>query len=210
MWMSHPPTTRNDWSRWTCVHHNGRMSDVGVVGRNVRRLRTERQLSLGALAGRAGLAKQTLANLETGRGNPTVETLLAVSRALGVGATWLLTEWGSPVIVHRSGEAEWGEVPGGRRRDLDQIFGTGEVISSLVELTASAPPSPALAPGTLLHAYVVSGRVVAGPVEDQHRLSAGDFIRFPGDVPHLLGANSSTATVHLVTTVPRVQQFGGR
>jgi transcriptional regulator with XRE-family HTH domain len=31
------------------------MSDVGVVGRNVRRLRTERRLSIGALAARAGL-----------------------------------------------------------------------------------------------------------------------------------------------------------
>lgn len=183
------------------------MSDVGVVGRNVRRLRTERHLSLGALARSAELAKQTLANLESGRGNPTVETLLAVARALGVGPTWLLAEWGSPVIVHRSGTADWSDVPGGRRRDLDQIFGTGQVISSLVELSGPTTPAPAREPGTLLHAYVVSGQVVAGPVEDQHRLDAGDFIRFPGDVPHVLGAASRAATVHLVTTVPRVQQF---
>jgi quercetin dioxygenase-like cupin family protein len=54
---------------------------------------------------------------------------------------------------------------------------------------------------------VVAGVVLAGPVEDQHRLSAGDFIRFPGDVPHVLGAASPPATVHLVTTEPRVQQF---
>src|SRR5687767_4920008 len=183
------------------------MSDVGVAGRNVRRLRTERHLSLGALARSGELAKQTLANLESGRGNPTVETLLAVARALGVGPTWLLAEWGSPVIVHRSGTADWSDVPGGRRRDLDQIFGTGQVINSLVELSGLADPSPAREPGTLLHAYVVSGQVVAGPVEDQHRLDAGDFIRFPGDVPHVLGAASRAATVHLVTTVPRVQQF---
>jgi DNA-binding XRE family transcriptional regulator len=178
-----------------------------VVGRNVQRLRTERQLSLGALAGRAGLAKQTLANLETGRGNPTVETLLAVARALGVGATWLLAEWGSPVVVHRADGAGWTDVTGGRRRGLDQIFGTGQVVTSLLSLTGPGTPSPALAPGTLLHAFVIAGTVVAGPVEDQHRLSAGDFIRFPGDVPHVLGTPSPPATVHLVTTVPRVQQF---
>jgi transcriptional regulator with XRE-family HTH domain len=116
------------------------MSDVGVVDRNVRRLRTERQLSIGALATRAGLAKQTLANLESGRGNPTVETLLAVSRALGVGATWLLTEWGSPVVVHRADGAGWTEGTGGRRRDLDQIFGTGQVLSSLLQLTRPGTP----------------------------------------------------------------------
>jgi transcriptional regulator with XRE-family HTH domain len=186
------------------------MTDVGVVGRNVRRLRTERQFSLGALATRAGLAKQTLANLESGTGNPTVETLLAVSRALGVAATWLLTEWGSPVLVHRSGDAQWEDEPDGRRRRLDDIFGTGQVLTALVELTAPAPVLPALAPGTLLHAFVVSGHVWAGTVDDRHRLTAGDFIRLPGDVPHLLGATRGVATVHLVTTVPRVQQFTGR
>ena len=183
------------------------MSDAGLVGRNVRRLRTERQLSLGALAQRSGLAKQTLANLESGTGNPTIETLLAVSRALGVSATWLLAEWGSPVIVQRSGNATWEEGRGSRRRRLDDIFGTGDVQSSLLELTAAAEPLPGQAPGTLLHAFVISGRVLAGTVDDQHRLAAGDFIRFPGDVPHVLGAVGATATVHLVTTVPRVQQF---
>jgi transcriptional regulator with XRE-family HTH domain len=186
------------------------MSDAGVVGRNVRRLRAERQMTLGGLAARAGLAKQTLANLESGRGNPTIETLLTVARALGVGATWLLTEWGSPVLVHRSSEAEWEDGPGGRRRGLDDIFGTGQVTTSLVELPAPAPTLPGLAPGTLLHAYVISGRVVAGTMDDRHRLTSGDFIRFPGDVPHVLGASSGVATVHLVTTVPRVQQFATR
>jgi transcriptional regulator with XRE-family HTH domain len=183
------------------------MSDVSVVGRNVRRLRTERQLSLGALATRAGLAKQTLANLESGRGNPTVETMLSVSRALGVGPTWLLTEWGSPVVVQRGGNAAWLDGPGGRRRSLDQIFGTGEVVTALLELAAPATTAEPLSPGTLLHAYVISGRVLAGTLDDQHRLTAGDFIRFPADVPHLLGASSGTAVAHVVTTVPQVQQF---
>jgi transcriptional regulator with XRE-family HTH domain len=183
------------------------MSDVGVVGRNVRRLRTERQLSLGALADRAGLAKQTLANLESGNGNPTIETLLAVARALGVGATWLLAEWGSPVIVQRSGDAAWQEQGGTRRRELDQTFGTGHVVTTLLEVTAPAAAAPALSPGALVHAYVLSGRVAAGPVDDQHRLERGDFIRFPGDVPHVLGAASGTATVHVVTTLPQAQQF---
>jgi len=183
------------------------MSDVGLVGRNVRRLRNERQLSLGALAQRAGLAKQTLANLESGGGNPTIETLLAVSRALGVGATWLLAEWGSPVLVRRSGDAAWEERDGGRRRELDTIFGTGHVVTDVVEATAPAPPSGALSPGALVHAYVLSGRVVAGPIDDQHHLDRGDFIRFPGDVPHVLGAACGSAVLHVVTTLPQAQQF---
>jgi transcriptional regulator with XRE-family HTH domain len=183
------------------------MSDVDVVGRNVRRLRTERQLSLGALAERAGLAKQTLANLERDGGNPTIETLLAVARALGVRATWLLAEWGSPVVVQRNGEAAWDERDGTRHRELDQTFGTGHVVTTVVEATAPASSRPALSSGALLHAFVLTGRVIAGPLDDQHRLEKGDFIRFPGDVPHVLGAATGTATVHVVTTLPQAQQF---
>lgn len=183
------------------------MSDSGIVGRNVRRLRVERQLSLGALAQRAGLAKQTLANLESGSGNPTIETLISAARALGVGATWLLTEWGSPVIVHRSGEAEWEGGETEQRRRLDDIFGTGQVLTSVLRLSGPAATAPPHSAGTLLHAYVLSGRVLAGTMDDQHRLTTGDFIRFPADVPHVLAASTGTAAVHLTTTVPRVQQF---
>lgn len=183
------------------------MSDVGLVGRNVRRLRMARHLSLNSVAQEAGLAKQTLANLESGAGNPTIETLLAVARALGVGPTWLLTEWGSPIVVRRGGEALWEEGEYGRRRALDEIFGTGQVQSSLMQLTTSDLHPSHHAPGTLLHAYVVAGEVLAGTAEDHHRLTAGDFIRLPGDVPHLLGAVSGTATVFLTTTVPQAQQF---
>src|SRR3954453_18546612 len=125
------------------------MSDTGLVGRNVRRLRAERQLSLGGLAQRAGLAKQTLANLESGAGNPTIEPRLAVSRARGVGDMEMVTEWGSPVMVRRSGEAAWDEGPEGRRRRLDDIFGTGEVQSSGLDLSASPGPRPGKGAGPL-------------------------------------------------------------
>ncbi len=181
---------------------------LGVLGRNVRRLRSERQLSLGALARNSGLAKQTLANLESGTGNPTVETLLAVAGALGIGVSWLVTEWDSPVLVRRGADAEWAADVAGRRRTLDQIHGTGLVTTAVVELDSARVVRPALPPGALHHAYVVSGRVLAGPVEDLHTLEPGDFIRFAGDVPHVIRAEAGgSAILHIVTTVPQVQQF---
>jgi transcriptional regulator with XRE-family HTH domain len=184
---------------------------VGVLGRNVRRIRRERQLSLGTLARGAGLAKQTLANLESGSGNPTVETLLAVARALGVGVNWLVTEWGSPVLVQRAGDAAWDDLPTGRRRTLDRTFGSGQVSTTVVELgLGDEHVSPAGSPGTLHHAYVLSGSLLAGPVGETQALQAADFVRFPGDVPHVLRAVDGAAVVHVVTTVPQVQQFSPR
>ena len=123
-----------------------------------------------------------------------------------MGATWLLAEWGSPVLVQRNGDATWAERDGARHRELDQTFGTGHVITTLVELVVPTAPGAALPRRTRARLRAVR-RVLAGPVDDQHRLERGDFIRFPGDVPHVLGAASGTATVHLVTTLPQAQQF---
>ena len=39
-------------------------------------------------------------------------------------------------------------------------------------------------------------------------MSRGDFIRFPGDVPHQTFVMSETAVMHMVTTVPQVSQIG--
>src|ERR1700756_4555647 len=60
-------------------------ADVGeVIAANLRRLRTARRMSLATLAARADVAKATLANLEQGRGNPTIESLwlLALGRCV--------------------------------------------------------------------------------------------------------------------------------
>ena len=184
------------------------MDSVTVLGRNVRRTRLDRQLSLGALAREAGLAKQTLANLESGTGNPTVETLLAVARALGVGVSLLVSEWGSPVLVRRGTDAEWSDDVAGRRRTLDQIHGTGQVTTAVHELDDTRQIRPALPSGALHHAYVIAGSVLAGPAEEPLRVEAGDFIRFAGDVPHVVrDATGDPDVVHLVTTVPQIQQF---
>jgi transcriptional regulator with XRE-family HTH domain len=198
---------------WTGHAVSGTLPDVNgtaMVGRNVRRIRQERRLSLGGLAQAAGLAKQTLANLEKGAGNPTIDTLFAVARALDVGVTWLLTEWGTPVYVQRADEAGWSEDGARRVRTLDQIYGSGQVSTCVIELVESRPDVlPPLPSGTLHHAFVVRGSVVAGPAGQESVVHEGDFIRFPGDVPHVLRCTSHSAVLHVVTTVPQVQQFSG-
>ena len=188
------------------------MEDVRLLGRNVKRIREQRRLSLGGLAKATGLSKQTLANLEGGAGNPTVATLLSVARALGVAVQWLLTEWGAPTLVQPAAAAEWESVVGGRRRLLDRTRGSGLVTAALLELEGVPPGEalplvPASGSGTLHHLYVISGSVTAGPAEQVHRCVAGDFIRFAGDVPHVMVATSERAAVHLVTTMPDADHF---
>src|SRR4051812_1226215 len=54
------------------------------IAGKVRSLRQARGWSLGALAERAGLSKTNLAKIETGSGNPSLETLLRLADALEI------------------------------------------------------------------------------------------------------------------------------
>ncbi|MGH3267186.1 MAG: helix-turn-helix domain-containing protein, partial [Trebonia sp.] len=57
---------------------------VALVSMSLRRERAKTGLSLTELARRAGIAKSTLSQLESGSGNPSLETLWALANALGV------------------------------------------------------------------------------------------------------------------------------
>jgi transcriptional regulator with XRE-family HTH domain len=182
-----------------------------LVARNVRRLRRERGHSQSELARRAGLAKQTLSSIEAGEANPTVLTLTAIADALVVPVAHLLTEYGSPVLVKRGEDAVWSAGPGNESRELDQIYGFGYVRTSLIRYarTADAPVTHQRhRPGTLHHVYVMSGKVSIGPLGEEITASRGDFVRFPGDVPHATSVWSESAVLHMVTTIPQVSQIG--
>jgi quercetin dioxygenase-like cupin family protein len=55
---------------------------------------------------------------------------------------------------------------------------------------------------------VITGKLRTGPITDPVDLAAGDFARFPGDVPHRHICLSDRVTAHMVTTIPQVRQFG--
>ena len=54
------------------------------VGSRLKRLRTQRRITLTALASTTGISKSTLSRLETGQRRPTLELLLALSQAYRV------------------------------------------------------------------------------------------------------------------------------
>jgi transcriptional regulator with XRE-family HTH domain len=182
-----------------------------VVARNVRRFRLERSLSLGELARRSSLSKQTLSKIEQGVGNPTVETLSQLGSALDVPVRRLLTEWGTPVFVQRHTEGRWADVGNWSERLLDEAYGSGYLRALVLRLERGGPepkPIDAHLAGTLHHLYVITGKLRAGPLSEPVDLAAGDFVRFPGDVPHRYVCLSDRVVAHMVTTVPRARQFG--
>jgi transcriptional regulator with XRE-family HTH domain len=167
-----------------------------VLATNLRRLRIARRLSLSELARATGMSKATLSSVESGRSNPTIETLAALADALRVSLGDLLEEPPlGEVRVVRAGPN------GAAPRALDRLA------DERVELTERAwepshleehEPAPA---GTRAGVYVLHGKLIAGPVERVTELAPGDYASFPIDVPYLFETGRGAARALLVTHV---------
>jgi transcriptional regulator with XRE-family HTH domain len=170
------------------------MSDVtrgpaiaGTIATALRRERERTGLSLTELARRAGIAKSTLSQLESGIGNPSVETLWALGVALGVPFSKLVEPPAPAVRVIRAGE--------GPRIASDHSAFVGTLLSAgsshtrrdvyVIELEPgpSRDADPHI-PGTVEHLIVGAGRIRTGPTDAAVELGPGDYAAFPGDAPH--------------------------
>jgi transcriptional regulator with XRE-family HTH domain len=157
----------------------------------LRRERARAGVSLTELARRAGIAKSTLSQLESGSGNPSVETLWALGTALGVPFSRLVDTPRASVRVIRRGEgpATYSErsdyaatllasCPPNARRDV-----------YLIEAQPGEPRrSEPHMPGTIEHVVIGTGRALVGPAEDPIELGQGDYIAYPGDELHIFNA----------------------
>ncbi|WP_300609687.1 XRE family transcriptional regulator [Trebonia sp.] len=164
---------------------------VSLIAASLRRERARVGLSLTEVARRAGIAKSTLSQLESGTGNPSVETLWALGVALGVPFSRLVEPPRRVIQVIRAGQgpvvhserADYeatmlASCPPGARRDIYRI---------------RAQPGPPRAsqphmPGTIEHLVLSTGRVLAGPTGEAVELWPGDYVTYPGDVPHIFDA----------------------
>jgi transcriptional regulator with XRE-family HTH domain len=174
-----------------------------VLAGNLRRLRIARHQSLSQLARATGMSKATLSSIESGRANPTVETLAGLARALRVPISELLDEPPPAEIrVVRAARTRASERDGLRQRAIDELSGSAEI--RIVEFSLNAREARELvaqAGGSRAHVYVLEGKLVAGPVERITELSAGDYASFPADVPHLYEGGRGVTRALLLTTV---------
>lgn len=168
-----------------------RTSPLAAIAHALRRERERHGLSLAELARRAGVAKSTLSQLESGVGNPSVETLWAVAVVLDVPFSRLVDPPAAAVQVIRAGQGMvirseqapfaatlLSACPPGARRDLHVM--TAE--------PGAAREAHAHIRGTTEHLVVTAGRWRAGPVGAEVELGVGDYARFPGDQPHVYQA----------------------
>ncbi|WP_341252570.1 helix-turn-helix domain-containing protein [Euzebya pacifica] len=161
-----------------------------VVGRNVRRLRERRGLSLADLGTRAGVSKTTVHDLEGGTANPRLETLYAIATALSVGLADLLTppEEDVPSWVVRADEGPMvhGEAVDARLVGRIEVEGHIEVydFAAAHGLQRSRGHAGHVRECLLVH----DGTVRIGPDSTAVDLAVGDAILFTAGGDHVYGS----------------------
>ena len=181
------------------------MTPIEIVATSVQRERSRAGLSLSQLAKRAGVAKSTLFSLETGAGNPSIETLWSIAQALEVPVSRLMEAPRATVQLVRAGDgapaaSEKGNYlatllsacPPNARRDVYRlVVRPGEPKIS--------EPHP---PGTVEHLVLTAGRALAGPADQPVELGPNDYLRYPADAPHIFEAlEPETMAVLLIEMV---------
>jgi transcriptional regulator with XRE-family HTH domain len=155
------------------------------LARNLVSLRHTRALTQEGLARHAAVPRSTIANLESGEGNPSLSVLVKVASALGVPIDELLA---SPRAKVRRWKADEVATKSKGRGVTIRALVPEPVPDSMLEVMDFAPGAvmggtPHL-PGTREFFTCLEGRVrllVAGEV---YPLDAGDVLAFPGNLPH--------------------------
>jgi transcriptional regulator with XRE-family HTH domain len=161
-------------------------------------------VSVLALSRRSGVARNTIAALERGEGNPTVDTLYALADALGVPLASLLEAPAAAGAVVRAGEGA--HVAGAaldahllERIDRPGLLGELYAIRFHAGAARQAQPHP-FGVEELLH--LTSGAVRVGPADAPIELRAGDYARYPASVPHIyeaLGGEPAAGTLLILS-----------
>ena len=164
---------------------------IDVIAASLRRERERAGLTISEVARRAGMAKSTLSQLEAGAGNPNLETLWAICSVLGVQFSQLLDQPKPRTTLIRAGEGPavaagdasyratlLAACPPGARRDLYWID--------------AEPGTPHLSQshdrGVMEHVVMGYGRARAGMEGEEAEVGPGDYVCYPGDLPHVFEA----------------------
>lgn len=184
---------------------NENLNRKGLLALSLKRERQSAGLSVTELAKRAGVAKSTLSQLESGIGNPSIETLWALATAMGLQVTRFFEQPQQHLRVIRANEgvtayaetADYAatllaDCPNGVRRDIYRLkVQPGEVHLSQPHL-----------PGTVEHVVLSSGSARIGPANESVLLYAGDYITYAANGPHVFEALEADTMAVMVIEHP--------
>jgi XRE family transcriptional regulator, regulator of sulfur utilization len=197
----------------------GHETQGASLASNMKHLRKEASLSQEQLSERSGVPRSTIASLERGEGNPTLQVLMGVARGLGVTIAELLAQRKANATLYKREEhgrleyqvshlnsaassaalAEMRRLTPAQSRYLT----IEEIILSGTEV-AVASPHPQ---GTEEFFFVVSGSCYVEIAGESFHVNEGDLLRFDGSQLHSyrgLGDGRRTTAYAIVVQSPRL------
>lgn len=159
-----------------------------IVGANLRKLRTQRGLSLEKLATRSGVSRAMLGQVELGQSAPTINVLWKIARALDVTFSALISApeaGGIRMLRGKAAKVLASQDGSFRSRALFPLDAPRRTEFYELRLAPGcierAEPH---APGTLENLIVTQGTLTIRVGEESYRVEQGDAIVFPADGPH--------------------------
>src|SRR4051794_34706213 len=171
------------------------MDLAAQVGRQLRELRVGKGLSLSELARRSKIGKGTLSELESGRRNPTLETLYALTTALGVPLSTALSPAAARAGI--SGSA----VDAVLMERFEDDTAATEIFRVRIR-AGTVQESAAHAPGAEEHIIVLAGTARVGDASSPLMVGPGGHGAWSADVPHLYGAPNGDVQAVLTVRYP--------
>jgi len=153
------------------------------VGPRIKRLRSQRGITLTALAAATGISKSTLSRLETGQRRPSLELLLPLAQAYRVPLDELV---GAPEVGDPRIRLEPRRVNGRTVLPLTRQPG-GMQAWKIIIPASKAGPEPKTHEG-YEWLYILSGRMRLVLGDHDLVLGAGEVAEFDTRVPHWFGS----------------------
>ena len=151
-----------------------------AIGRKILAIRQRRGLTLSELARMAGISKSTLSEIEAGKVNPTIGTLWAIAKALGVSFGELV----EPLQELCAEDVCVQLLKRGVNTELYLMH-----VRRGVTYVAQAHPE-----GTREHITILKGRLLCGPLDRPVLLEAGGSVTFLADRAHIYAAFDEDVT----------------
>jgi transcriptional regulator with XRE-family HTH domain len=167
--------------------------DIEELGRRIRKLRSERRMTLKQVEHVSGLSATHLSEIERGRTSPTIGALLRIARALEKDVSYFIEREERPDVAHHLREQVAGFVAG--TGVTAESLSPGIPGSSLFTYRVRLEPrreaelrllSQELPGDSVLH--VQMGRLAARVGEQQYTLEAGDTLQASLTLAHELRA----------------------
>ncbi len=181
------------------------------IGRKIKQLRSEKNLTLAQLAQMSSVSKSMLSQIERGRTNPTLAILWALTQSLEIDISDLLNNESAsaarPSKITHVKAHQTPEIQSADGKCALKILGPIDLVAktewyNMVMEAGGLLESNGHAEGTMEHLTLLDGTLSVRNGKDDIKLRPGDTARYEADVPHYIentGKKSARALMIVLT-----------